>query len=141
MYNFDDQEKRYNLQIKKNKELLNDFEIWMANKKITEKTMKKHVFNIKIYINEYLLYCDIEKPEEGFSLVGNFFGYWFIRKVIWANSNHLKSVAISIKRFYLYLFDRGYIKKEDLNDLNRIIKENLGKWVDSLHKFEDGFEK
>jgi len=68
-----------------NKNLLNDFEKWLSDKKISKKTLNKHISNVDFYINEFLLYEDTIEAVDGANNIGMFLGYWFIRKAMWAS--------------------------------------------------------
>jgi hypothetical protein len=120
-----------------NEQLLDDFESWLDQKNLTEKTVKKHIDNIDFYINRYLLYEDAIEPQEGVGHVNMFLGYWFIKKAMWATAASIKSNAASLKKFYTFLHERGSVSVEDLRDLKELIKEELPDWVATLDRYDD----
>ena len=66
--------------IKENKKYLDIFENEMRKEKLSEKTIKKHLSNIDIYINGYLLFRDILNMEDGVNLTFGFFENFFPNK-------------------------------------------------------------
>lgn len=117
---------------KANHELLTDFESWLESSGLSEKTINNHVSNIDFYINEYLLYEDAVEAKDGVDMVGDFLGYWFIKKALWASQSSLKSNAGSLKKFYTFLLEKGLIDKNDLRELKETIKEELSEWLETL---------
>ena len=44
----------------RNKKFIKEFEEWLKEKSLSDKTIKKHISNVDIFINDYLNYYDIE---------------------------------------------------------------------------------
>jgi len=120
-----------------NAQLLDEFDLWLQKKQLTENTVRKHVQNIDFYINEFLLYEDAIEAKKGVLQVGMFLGYWFIRKAMWASVNQIKSNAASLKKFYTFMYEKGHIKQEDLDDLNITIKEEMPNWIATMERYDD----
>jgi intergrase/recombinase len=120
-----------------NEKLLEDFENWLRKSNLADKTIRKHAENIDFYINEYLLYEDAIEPQEGIFSVGMFLGYWFIKKATWASESSIKSNAASLKKFYVYLSERGIVDKEDLDSLKETIKEEMPERLATLGRYDD----
>ena len=66
-----------------------------------------------------------------------YFGYWFIKKAMWASASSMKSNAASLKKFYSFLHEQGLISKEALADLKETIKENMSEWLATLSRYDD----
>ena len=132
----DDYEK-YKLDCEKTREenssILDEFEVWLKNSGISDKTVKKHSYNIDFYINEYLLYEDVIKPEKGVYAVSMFLGYWFIRKAMWASPSSIKNNASSLKKFYTFMLEKGLIDNDDLSDLKSTIKNEMPEWIEKVN--------
>jgi len=120
-----------------NEELLEKFGDWLRRSNLAEKTIGKHVDNVDFYINEYLLYEDAIEPQNGVYSVSMFLGYWFIKKAMWASQASIKSNAASLKKFYGYLYERGMVSKEDLDELKETIKEEMPEWLATLGRYDD----
>ena len=120
-----------------NKKLLNDFKKWLQSFGLSEKTIRSHISNIDFYINEYLLYEDIIKAEDGISSVNMFLGYWFIKKAMWASKASIKNNATSLTKFYTFLLEKGLIEQSDLSELKAIIKEEMPEWLETLKRYDD----
>ena len=122
---------------KTNNKILHDFEAWLKALKLKEKTIRKHTQNVDFYINEFLLYEDAVEAKDGALEIGMFLGYWFIKKAMWATPASIKSNAVSLKKFYTFLFENKQIDKEDLVDLKTRIKEDMPEWIATINRYDD----
>ena len=120
-----------------NNKLLAEFETWLKSVGLSKKTISNHLSNIDFYINEYLLYEDTIEAKDGIQGVSMFLGYWFIKKAMWASQTSIKSNAASLKKFYVFLLEKGLIKKEDLNELEETIKDEMPEWLAELKQYDD----
>jgi len=122
---------------KNNNKLLNDFRAWLKASKLKHKTIRNHVNNVDVYINEFLLYEDAVEAKDGASEIGMFLGYWFIKKAMWSSSAQIKSNAASLKKFYTFLFEKDQIDKKDIDNLKVQIKEKMPEWIATLNRYVD----
>jgi site-specific recombinase XerD len=122
---------------KENRKLLNSFRKYLSLKKISKKTVDKHVSNIDFYINEFLLYEEPSKAEEGINELEHFLGYWFIRKAMWASVASIKENITSLKHFYTYMHTIGVIDPDELNAMKEEIKEIKDEWLETIRKYND----
>jgi len=120
-----------------NKNLLNDFEKWLSDKKISKKTLNKHISNVDFYINEFLLYEDTIEAVDGANNIGMFLGYWFIRKAMWASKTAIKEGAASLKKFYQFMLERKMVSKESFEYLQKTIKEDMPGWIATMERYDD----
>jgi site-specific recombinase XerD len=120
-----------------NEKLLVEFENCLKSTGLSKKTISNHLSNIDFYINDYLLYEDTIEAKDGIQGVSMFLGYWFIRKVMWASQTSIKSNAASLKKFYVFLLEKGLIKKEDLNELEETIKDEMPEWLATIKQYDD----
>lgn len=123
--------------VKRNKKFLEEFKSWLKNKGLAEKTINSHVDNAELYIDDYLVYYEGATAEEGVGLVFMFLNDWFIRKCMWSSASSIKSTASSIKKFYQFMCENGYVEKSDYNKLCNEIKENMDTFIDSLNEYEN----
>jgi site-specific recombinase XerD len=122
----------------RNSQLLEQFATWLQTKQLTQKTINNHLTNVDFYINEFLLYeFPITEAKEGITSVDMYFGYWFIKKAIWASPSSIKSNAASLKKFYGFLQEQGLISVEDFTDLKETIKDNMPDWLATLSRYDD----
>ncbi|MFQ5751444.1 MAG: recombinase, partial [bacterium] len=89
------------------------------------------------YINECLLYDEPREPESGVTAIDYFLGYWFIKKAMWASESSIKSNATSIKKFYTFMYENGFIDKKDFDEVKDSIKQNMSKWIETLRRYDD----
>lgn len=123
---------------KRNEKYIKEFEKWLDNKKLVNKTIRKHLNNVDLYINDYLNYYDITKAEEGIGLVHSFLDGWFIEKCLWASKNSLKETASSIKKFYQYMSEKEYVSVEDYKNMCSFIKDNMDEFLEQVDAFDNG---
>lgn len=122
----------------RNKKFIEEFEEWLTQKGLVKKTIRKHVNNATLYINDYLNYYEANKMEDGVYSVYGFLDGWFIEKCLWASRNSLKETAASIKKFYECMSEKGYVKKEDYKSLCLEIKEGMDEFLEQLDAFDNG---
>lgn len=131
-------EKKIKENQKRNKKFIKEFEEWLKEKSLSDKTIKKHISNVDIFINDYLNYYDIETAEEGINSVYSFLSGWFIEKCMWATPYTTKEEAASIKKFYAYMSEKGYVEKEDYKFLCEELKDSMDEILDTLEAFDNG---
>ena len=122
----------------RNKKFIKEYEEWLKEKSLSDKTIKKHISNVDIFINDYLNYYDIETAEEGITSVYSFLNGWFIEKCMWATPYTTKEEAASIKKFYAYMSEKGYVEKEDYKFLCEELKDSMDEILDTLEAFDNG---
>lgn len=135
----DDFEKRVEENEKRNDKYLKMFETYLKKKKLTDKTIRKHISNVDFYLNYYLVYYDVVKMEDGISNVFEFFDDWFIRKSTWASSTSIRENAASLKKFYGYMKECNLVSDEDYSRLCEILKYNMEDFLNSLEEYESDF--
>lgn len=121
----------------RNKKYIKEFERWLKKQNLAAKTIKKHISNIELFLNDYLPYYEGETMEEGISSVYTFLGDWFIRKCLWSSKTSIKETAASIKKFYKCMNELGHIDNEQYNFVSFVIKENMDEFLAALEEYED----
>jgi intergrase/recombinase len=123
-----------------NDELLKEFRAWIKSTGLTDKTAKNHSSNVDFYINEFLLYEDVTKPEDGADGIGMYLGYWFIKKAAWSSAANVKGSSTSLTKFYTFLLEKKLIEAEVLLDLKATIKEEMADWLEQVEHFDDDLD-
>lgn len=123
--------------LKRNEKYIKEFEKWLNEKNLAKKTIRKHISNIDLYINDYLNYYDVIKVEDGIGSVYSFLDGWFIEKCLWASKNSLKETATSIKKFYQFMSENNYVGIDNYKDMCSFIKENMDEFLANVDEFED----
>jgi len=137
MNEYEDYEKQCKILRKENQVLLDEFSAWLESKGLKPKTVRKHCDNVSFFINDFLLYSEVIRAVDGANHVGMFLSYWFIKKAMWASPESIRSNAASLKKFYGYLFEKGKIAKDSLDDLKELIKEDMPDWIATLERYDD----
>ena len=122
---------------KRNEKYMRKYEQWIAEKNLGDKTIRKHLSNIDLYINDYLNYYEITKMEDGIGMAFMFLDDWFIRKCLWSSKTSIKENAASIKKFYECMSEKNYVSKEDYKELCEEIKDNMDTFLESLAEYDD----
>lgn len=120
-----------------NTELLAGFVEWLRAQGLSESTVKKHLDNIDFYVNDFLLYEDVQTAAEGIIEVGYYLGFWFIRKAMWSSPASIRANAASLKKFYRFMFEEGRVVESELAILKETIKEELPDWLETMRKYAD----
>jgi len=120
-----------------NQHVIDEFQKYLKAKKLSDKTIDKHVSNVDFYINDFLLYEEPLKPHEGVDKLGHFLGFWFIRKALWASVTSIKENISSLKHFYTYLHQTGEVSLEELHEMKQVIKENKDEWLETLKAYDN----
>ena len=136
--NYKDWEKKVEANHKRNNKFIQEFEEWLHQKGFVKKTIRKHINNASLYINDYLNYYDAEKMEDGVYSVHGFLDEWFIEKCLWSSRNSLKETAASIKKFYECMSEKEYVSTDDYKSLCREIKDNMNEYLEQMDAFDDG---
>ncbi|MCD8027598.1 MAG: hypothetical protein LUF02_02825 [Erysipelotrichaceae bacterium] len=124
--------------INENRKYLDLFEQSLIDAGLTNKTIRKHMNNIDLFLNEFLLYYEPLKMQDGCSVIDDYLGDWFIRKIMWASKDSINSNCASLKKFYKLMLDKGYIKNEEYNVLLLTIKKEKQTWINCVEVFDDG---
>lgn len=123
---------------KRNEKYINEFEKWLNKKGLVPKTIRKHINNVDLYINDYLNYYDITRVEDGMDCIHSFLDGWFIEKCLWSSKNSLKVTASSIKKFYQYMSENNYVSVADYKDMCSFIKDNMDDFLEQVDAFDNG---
>ena len=123
---------------KRNEKYVKEFEKWLKEKDLVDKTIRKHLANVDLFINDYLNYYYIIKVEDGMDEVYSFLSGWLIEKCLWTSKNSLKETAASIKKFYQYMSENNYVRAEDYKEMCYDIKMNMDEIFDNLDAFDNG---
>ncbi len=121
----------------KNEQLLSEFEEWLYLSRLSKKTVRKHVNNIELYINHFILYEEPLEASAGVYMVGMFLGYWFIKKTMWASKAQIKENAASLKKFYLFMYEKGEVSEESYEQMVEGIKESMPEWLATMERYDD----
>lgn len=122
---------------KRNQKFLNEFTKWLEKQDLVKKTINKHVSNVNLYINSYLIWHDIIKMEDGVYEIDYFFRYWYVEKRMFSTANSLKEMFGSLKKFYKCMNELNYISDENYKQVCDIIKENKDEYIDYMEEYND----
>ena len=120
-----------------NENLLAEYRGYLTEKKLTPRTIEKHLSNVGFYINDYLLENEELEPRDGVSEISMYLGYWFIRKGPWTGPAAIKDHASSLKNFYQFMLQKGEITQEEFSELKETIKEEMPEWIATLKRYLD----
>lgn len=129
----EDSNKKYEQYKKDNEQYLEWFRQDLEESGLKPKTIKNHIENMDLYLNDYLQYEDAYTMEEGIDKVNGFLGSWFIYKCIWSSPDSLRKCAASIKKFYKSMLARGKVSQEDYDFMVFMIKNDLHDWMDMCY--------
>jgi hypothetical protein len=122
---------------KSNLQLYIEFQSWFSSKKPSKSTFLRHINNVDWYLNQYLVYGKPIEASLAATLVPEYLGSWSIQKFVNNSNSALKSSAVSLKKFYEFLLEKGQLDRERYQALCKRIKDGMPAWLESLHCFDD----
>lgn len=122
-----------------NRMYLEEFKKDLEEAGLVKKTITRHINNIDLYINDYLLREEPLEMKEGasFGNLNYFMSYFFIRKCLWSTPATIKTTTASIKKFYKCMLERGRIEQADYSELTSTIKEMSEEWMEICRLYND----
>jgi hypothetical protein len=107
-----------------NPNFLEEFKIYLTDhKKLSQKTVDKHVDNLDFYINIYLNnYNETSVLDSTGIDIEDFLGSFLIRKLISSTKSDVYSFIRSFKKFYRFLLDTRKITKDQYEDVYEAFK-------------------
>lgn len=132
----DNYEKLREENVKRNNIFLGEFESWLNERRLSSRTIRNHLSNVDLFLNDYLNYSEVEKMEDGCASIDMFMD-WFMRKCTWSSVSSIKSTASSIKKFYQCMCDVNHISKEDYKIVCENIKENIDCWISEMQEYDE----
>jgi len=108
-----------------NQPLLDDFEVWLEQSGLSEKTVETHVSNIDFFTNYLVYYQPLKKLDEANSGdVWMFLADWFPRKALWSSVTSVKSYLASFKKFFQWMGETGRVSPQTFADVLNTLKED-----------------
>lgn len=130
-----DHEAKINELTKINKNYLKEFKKWLKQKKLSPKTIDKHIDNTNLFINDYLVYYELVEAKDGINDVIDFLDGWFIEKCSWSTRNSLKEQASSLKKFYQYMVENNYVEKQAYEYIFNLLKQRMEDILDHVDEY------
>ncbi len=111
--------------------LLDKFTTYLESQRLAPKTISNHIFNVEVFINDFLVRYDVIPAHNGIKEIQTFFGDFCIRKSVCIRKSQMKENINSIKKFYTFMAQIGAITPEDLSKLNELIGIFSELWIDA----------
>ena len=121
-----------------NERYLDIFERDLTGAGLARSTINRHLDDVAFYINDFLLYYDINRMEAGCAQVNGFLGDFFIRKCMWSTPAAIRQYCASLKKFYKSMLDAGLIQQTSYDQLLDEIKYGKEEWCDRCEAFNGG---
>ncbi len=121
-----------------NNHYLDIFERDLADAGFADSTINRHLDNVTFYLNDFLLYYDINRMEDGCAQVHDFLGDFFIRKCMWSTPAAIRQYCASLKKFYKSMLDAGLIQRASYDLLLDEIRYGKEDWCSRCERFNSG---
>lgn len=121
-----------------NERYLDIFERDLTGAGLARSTINRHLDNVSFYLNDFLLYYDINRMEDGCAQVNGFLGDFFIRKCMWSTPAAIRQYCASLKKFYKSMLGAGLIQQTSYDQLLDEIKYGKEEWCDRCEAFNGG---
>ncbi|WP_156027230.1 hypothetical protein [Succinivibrio dextrinosolvens] len=115
-----------------NNKYIGIFENELKSKGLTKKTISNHVFNIELFLNDFLAERYKVCFANSLEYFDEFFDF-FTRKCMWSTPATVKSTAGSLKKFYQCMMENNVISKDDFSELKEMMKDNMVYWQESCY--------
>jgi len=56
---------------------------------------------------------------------------------MWASRASIQGNAVSLKKFYAFLHEKGLVSAEDLAGLHQTIRQSMPKWLKTLDRYDN----
>ncbi len=126
-FDVDDYDKEFKRVEENNDKLLVLFEKALTG--LSDKTIKQHVSNASLFLNDYFYREGLENPQEGAEYIDTFFDF-FVRKCLWSSPATVKQLAASMKKFYKCMLQNGIVDDDAVEEVLMTIKYGLEDWMD-----------
>ena len=123
-----------------NQSILDEFQSWLKNTRVTTKTVKNHIDNMSFFA-EYLVYYDsLNKLDEADAGdVYDFLADWFPRKAMWACESSTKSYIASFRKFFKFLRESNRIDDDSEIEVRDTLKEHKDEFLDAVALDDDDY--
>jgi len=116
-----------------NQPILDDFEAWLEQSGLSEKTVETHVGNIDFFTNYLVYYEPLKKLDEANrGDVWMFLADWFPRKALWASVTSVKSYLASFKKFFRWMGETGRGSPETVADVLHTLKYDRDEFLERV---------
>lgn len=123
----------------RNNGLLQTFIIDLDMLRLPTKAIDQHLHNAHTFLSIFLP-GKLSSMEQGVDMLDEYFGYFFIRKCMWATPENLPENAESVRIFYKSMMEHGFIAAEAYTTVETTIKAKLPGWVEAC-RLNEAFEK
>ena len=114
-----------------------EFGMELKEQGVSMKTINRHVGNAEYYVKRYLVeYMEIP-IFDGAKGLHEFFDYYYIRKCLSSSVKNMKQQILSTQKFYLFLFEHGYLTKERHEECERIFHDKKEQWLQDMADYDD----
>lgn len=111
-----------------NKNALLTFENELIRSDLSEKRIRRHMFNVHFFLSDYLEDYHGDSVENSLEYLEEYFEDWFLRKAIWSVDKGIKETITSFNKFYKVMFENFIIDKHTYKEYKLLIKEKKNIW-------------
>ncbi len=103
----------YEIIQQENSKTIQKFKEYLSKNGVGEKTIKKHISDVDLLVNDYLALDEESRPEELDAYTLECFFRWCIDKWMFNTASGIVSALSSIRIFYEYLNEEGKVRNID----------------------------
>lgn len=133
---YEEYEVLYDKFVKENDELLEIF-VEDLDGTLAPKTINRHYRNMEFFLNGFLARNMVEPYDKVVEYIGEFLGYFFIRKCSWSTPETIKQNCASFKKFYGCMVNHGKFSKEEYVRLCSEIKLMKDVWIEDCEDYNN----
>lgn len=116
-----------------NDKFVKEFKSELVKKGLSDSVIEKHINNIKLFIDYYLVVVRESNPLEGYVFISEFLEFWYNDRKDSVTQTTLKNAVTSVRKFYEYLRDFSYIDRDTYDNIVNILKENTSFYLNKIN--------
>ncbi|WP_368251712.1 hypothetical protein [Enterococcus sp. 2201sp1_2201st1_B8_2201SCRN_220225] len=122
-----------------NEKMLLAFKDYLIADGLSSRAAEDHRFNVSVYVDDFLLYYQINTVLSPEASPYDFLSDWFVSKALWANARSVKRTGTSLRKFFGFMEAAEEITNRQLKDLREEISDGIMAGLETLEMLEEGF--
>jgi len=126
--------RQFDIVHKENQQYMKIFEDYMIKEGLTKRTMRKHMYNIDMFLECYMTYEMPYHMREGCYSVNAYFDGFITKKTSYSTMEDVKSIIATLNKFYKLMYELRYITVEDYMEYLKTVKYHKYDWEMAMYK-------
>lgn len=126
----------------RNAELLRAFEQWLTQKRLSAKTVQRHLDNVVFFADVYMAgdggSIELPRPADQAETmdVDEFLSEWFMREAAWVSVGTIKAHIASLKKFFACLKEMGQMPAGKADEVLELLRVDRDYYIELMREYE-----